>query len=1024
MHTVTRWFKTAALCMLAAFCFAACEPKDPIEVIQTDYGYSVKVEDIHLAEGVFASLTVSMNDGPAEPVDVSMEYRIDDDPFLVIAKDGAAFQSGSTISLAKGMKATFTLPALKEGRHVVKLIFKNSFGKTINAEASFNVIRDPILVTEVVVPESMRLLRGETVEREVLLSPATADDLSLQMSVTDPKVASVTISGEGAKKTLKVEALSAGRTDVLLSHKDLPSASKVTVEVYDYTIAPLSDLTMTEGDEQTVTVSVTPQKEASLASSNAHVSVSPSGGNTFLLKAESAGTAVLTASVGDVAESFTVTVEKKPETISLSPRSATMAQGAEKTFSVYCSSEWSYTLSSDIVEVTERGTDYIILKNMNRALADASVTLTVVSDADPAVKASADIKVEGRTEDISLMVTSEDEGVTTLEVSGENDGWELATVPEGSKSAVSGSVITLRNDKYSDIRGFVVVRTKAQEVEASQEVTVRGLTAVLESVSLSETSFSIEEGQAFTLNATGRWSDGREEDITSYVSWEASSNLHVSGNRFTATEAGSAWVKASYEGKEARISGKVTAKPVYLSGLTVTPQTFSVEVGGTQSFTAEASYTNGTTKDVTAAATWSCEGGEAAAAMGTFSFPEVGSASVTVRYKEGDNEFSDSASGEVTPKPVTVISVAISSSGVDCTEGEDFKLSAYARMSDGSVVWNDGEWSVEDPSMVQVLGGGQFHAAAPGRTKITYAKGGKTATVPAYIREYIPEPDPEPYKLVITGKPSNILVGQGFQLKCTAKMTQGAEDKDVTSEVSWSSSLPSCADVSATGYVKAQSGGNCKITATLGTLSETINVAVYIPEPTLTNLSLSKTTLSVGIGETASITVNANYSDGSVKDVTSSCKWSTSSSSIATVSGGTVKGVRQGNATVTATYGGKSATCQVTVTGQECYNITFTIEHPTTGKKVDLPVGSPAQLEKGVNYIVRGTVYCKNPTNTYPLNVAEGTSSNPTVATLTGYSGGVYRLKAVSTGTSVISFSNKASSSDPGFTRSVTVQVK
>ncbi|MBR0532706.1 MAG: Ig-like domain-containing protein, partial [Bacteroidales bacterium] len=57
---------------------------------------------------------------------------------------------------------------------------------------------------------------------------------------------------------------------------------------------------------------------------------------------------------------------------------------------------------------------------------------------------------------------------------------------------------------------------------------------------------------------------------------------------------------------------------------------------------------------------------------------------------------------------------------------------------------------------------------------------------------------------------------------------------------------------------------------------------------------------------------NATVAPSNATDKT--VTWSSSNSSVATVQGGTVTGVAEGTATITATAGGKSATCQVTVT--------------------------------------------------------------------------------------------------------------
>ncbi len=85
-------------------------------------------------------------------------------------------------------------------------------------------------------------------------------------------------------------------------------------------------------------------------------------------------------------------------------------------------------------------------------------------------------------------------------------------------------------------------------------------------------------------------------------------------------------------------------------------------------------------------------------------------------------------------------------------------------------------------------------------------------------------------------------------------------------------------------------------------------------EPTPANVpvsgvTLNQQTIALNVGATGSLTATVNPANATDKTVT----WSSSNSSVATVQGGTVTAVAEGTSTITATAGGKSATCQVTV---------------------------------------------------------------------------------------------------------------
>ncbi len=86
--------------------------------------------------------------------------------------------------------------------------------------------------------------------------------------------------------------------------------------------------------------------------------------------------------------------------------------------------------------------------------------------------------------------------------------------------------------------------------------------------------------------------------------------------------------------------------------------------------------------------------------------------------------------------------------------------------------------------------------------------------------------------------------------------------------------------------------------------SETVSV---------TSVTVSKTTLSLNVGSTSTLTVTIKPTDATNKTAT----WKTSNAKVATVSNGKVTAVGAGTATITVTVDGKSATTKVTVTKVE-----------------------------------------------------------------------------------------------------------
>ena len=77
----------------------------------------------------------------------------------------------------------------------------------------------------------------------------------------------------------------------------------------------------------------------------------------------------------------------------------------------------------------------------------------------------------------------------------------------------------------------------------------------------------------------------------------------------------------------------------------------------------------------------------------------------------------------------------------------------------------------------------------------------------------------------------------------------------------------------------------------------------------VTGVKLDNSEISLVIGESATLTLTVSPSGASNKTAT----WSSSDASVATVSDGVVRAVKEGSATVTVTVDGKTATCTIKV---------------------------------------------------------------------------------------------------------------
>ena len=150
--------------------------------------------------------------------------------------------------------------------------------------------------------------------------------------------------------------------------------------------------------------------------------------------------------------------------------------------------------------------------------------------------------------------------------------------------------------------------------------------------------------------------------------------------------------------------------------------------------------------------------------------------------------------------------------------------------------------------------------------------------------------------------------------------------------VIWASSNASVASVNS-GTVTAIKEGTATITASAGGKSSTCTVKVSAKVVAVTSIILDKTSLSMKVGETETITATVNPDNATDKIIT----WGSSDVSIATVADGKVSAKKSGIVTITAKSGYCIAECIVSVLAE--------VEYVTLDKaSLSLAVGETAQL--------------------------------------------------------------------------------
>ncbi|HEV2719365.1 MAG TPA: Ig-like domain-containing protein, partial [Thermoanaerobaculia bacterium] len=179
-----------------------------------------------------------------------------------------------------------------------------------------------------------------------------------------------------------------------------------------------------------------------------------------------------------------------------------------------------------------------------------------------------------------------------------------------------------------------------------------------------------------------------------------------------------------------------------LNSISVSPASASIVVGGTVALAAQATYSDGTTRDVTAAAAWSSSAANVANVSGG-AVNAIGSGTAVITATL--NGISGSATVTVTKPAPTFTAINVLPSSATLQRGATQQLTATATYSDDSTadVTAQSTWTTSASAVATVAATGLVTAAGEGSAVITatLASTSGTATITVPPSEPLP-PDP------------------------------------------------------------------------------------------------------------------------------------------------------------------------------------------------------------------------------------------------------------------------------------------
>ena len=561
--------------------------------------------------------------------------------------------------------------------------------------------------------------------------------------------------------------------------------------------------------------------------------------------------------------------------------------------------------------------------------------------------------------------------------------------------------------------GTVTVTASYQGKTATNTTHVSA--ATLDHVVINPANETVPVGISLKYQMFAIYSDSSSIDVTSSTSWQSTdSSIAIINNQglANAKNTGATDIKGTYQ--EISASAPLTVVGATITAIQITPAVSDVAVGSQINFTAIASFSDNTTRDITTHATWlsndaavvsiitvGANGGQASAL-------NAGSTEITAEL-EGIS--SNSAAVVVQGKGIT--DIQITPNDASYIKGQIQQYTVWVIYDDSSSKNITAETQIrsDDPLIASFDSHNIMTAVGLGDSEISTVYQGVTSE-----REFVHVQlahAPVVPSLQITPANSSIAIGGGVNFTAVLYLGDNAHN-DVTNLVTWLSSDTDKVTIVTSGenagQAHAATVGTANISATLIGVASNI-ATVEVTGKSLVSIDISVTNDGELIkGTKAHYKAYATYSDESVDEITLAANWKSSDTAIATVLKGDVFGVDVGSTKISIDFEGETDEKDIIVTGATVTSLAITPSYH------EMDIGSQ------VNYIVIATLTDGSRINV--TNDAVGSSSDPDLIDVIHKEPQFITIEAIASGTAVLtaSFEGKNATADLNiFSASITL---
>jgi trimeric autotransporter adhesin len=426
-----------------------------------------------------------------------------------------------------------------------------------------------------------------------------------------------------------------------------------------------------------------------------------------------------------------------------------------------------------------------------------------------------------------------------------------------------------------------------------------------------------------------------------------------------------------------------------LTSIQVTLTTSSVAAGLPDQLTATGEYSDGTSKDLTASVAWTSSDANVAT---------VSTAGAVTTLVQGSAKITGTLSGvsgsiTLTVNAPNIKALAVSSTSASIARGTTVQFTATATLTNGTtenatglVTWTSSNTSV---ATVNVNGAqGLTMGVTAGTATITATANGVSASANLTVTSAT--------LTSINVTPVSALIPLGTVQQFTATGTfSDSTTQDITGTVAWTSSPTSVASITFSGLATGKDLGSVTITATSGTISNSVSATVTAAD--LSSIAVLPATPTIAQNTTEQFSAIGTFDDGSTHNLTAQVTWSSSNPAVASIGSANpiATGRSQGSTTITATLGATSGSTMLEVTNATIVTISVTPTGRTIAPTTELAFTATGTFSDSSTQVI--------------TTDATWTSSDTAVATV-GAEGGA---TAVAAGTTNIAaaFGGKSGSS-------------